>query len=654
MITVELYAKDCVICLKSNLASVLCAQFRSRDLPANGGNRPYRIAGLARYITVAFMGICFLVAGVAQAGHTRKVLVIGSYHPTDEWTGLVVGGIESTLKQYKDRIELDVEYMDTRYFGDERHYENLYALYKHKASRKQYDVVITSDNNALLFVLRYRGELYPNVPVVFCGIERFHEPMLQGHDDVTGVLEERLFESTVEIALKLHPSVKQIVFLSDGTLMVSAELEEALARVIQRFSRRVEFVSSFLSEFSTEELVKKVEGLGDESVVVFTCSFDDPEGKLYALEDGAAMLRERCAATPMYTVGQRWLDLGLAVGGKLYSGFHQGQTAAEMAIRILDGESARNIPIIGDNTYVYMFNYIQMKRFGISFSDLPEGSIVVNEPKSFYYLYKRRIWTVFAIIVGLAAVVMVLSVNILRRRKAEEKLLDYQKQLRSLASQLSLTEERERHRIATELHDRISQSLVISKTNLELLRESTSSEGFAKTLDEVCNSLDETIQNTRLLTSDLSSPILYELGFEAAVAEWLAEQIQEKHGIASEFEDDGQPKPLDDDICALLFRMVRELLINIVKHAQAHKVKVSIRKVDSEVCVGVEDDGVGFNPSGIVSMPTEAGGFGLFSIRERLEQLGGHLEIKSKPGHGTRVTVMAPLKEGKINEEGQE
>ncbi len=249
---------------------------------------------------------------------------------------------------------------------------------------------------------------------------------------------------------------------------------------------------------------------------------------------------------------------------------------------------------------------------------------------------------------------MGIAQDITERKKAEKKLLDYQKQLKSLASELSLTEERERRRIATELHDRISQSLVISKVKLELLRESAPSGDFARALGEVCSSLDQTIRNTRLLTFDLSSPILYELGFEAAVAEWLTEQIQEKYGIESEFEDDGQPKPLGDDIRVLLFRDVRELLINVVKHAHAHKVKVSIRRVGSEIRVSVEDDGVGFDLAEVASIAAQTGGFGLFSIRERLEQLGGHLELESKLGHGTRVTIMAPLKEGKINDGGQE
>ena len=133
--------------------------------------------------------------------------------------------------------------------------------------------------------------------------------------------------------------------------------------------------------------------------------------------------------------------------------------------------------------------------------------------------------------------------NALKRHRAEQKLLDYQRQLKALASELSLAEERERRRIATELHDHISQSLVISKMTLEQLRESEASEHIAAALDDVCNLLGQTIENSRLLTFDLSSPILNELGFETAVAEWLAEEIQRKHNIAIEFEDDGKFKP---------------------------------------------------------------------------------------------------------------
>jgi len=234
--------------------------------------------------------------------------------------------------------------------------------------------------------------------------------------------------------------------------------------------------------------------------------------------------------------------------------------------------------------------------------------------------------------------------NITDRKQAEQRILENRAQLKSLASQLSLTEERERRRLATELHDQIGQSLVISKIKLDQLRESAASDEFTMALEEVCHCLTQVIQDTRMLTFDLSSPILYELGFEAAVAEWLADEVRGKHGIQTEFEDDGQLKPLDEDIRALLFRNVRELLINIVKHARAGKVKVSLRKVDEHIKVTVEDDGVGFDPVEVRARAAQRAEFGLFSIRERLEQLGGQIEIESRPRHGSRISMIAPLK----------
>ncbi|MEE9369908.1 MAG: ATP-binding protein, partial [Sedimentisphaerales bacterium] len=242
-----------------------------------------------------------------------------------------------------------------------------------------------------------------------------------------------------------------------------------------------------------------------------------------------------------------------------------------------------------------------------------------------------------------------ITCDITARKKAEEKLFDYQSELKSLTSRLTLAEERERRRIAMELHDRISQSLTISKLELDELRSSAPAKRLAKKLKGVCNSLGQAIADTRSLTFDLSSPILYELGFEAAVAGWLSEQIEKKHGITTNFEDDNQPKPLDDDVRVLLFRDVRELLMNVVKHANAKKIKVSMCRVGGDIEVRVEDDGWGFDPKEAVAKAVKTGGFGLFSIKERLEELGGHLEIESEAGCGTKVTLIAPLKQEKVD-----
>jgi PAS domain S-box-containing protein len=231
--------------------------------------------------------------------------------------------------------------------------------------------------------------------------------------------------------------------------------------------------------------------------------------------------------------------------------------------------------------------------------------------------------------------------DITERKQSEEKLRTYQEQLRSLASELSLIEERERHHIATELHDNISQTLAITKIKLGMAQGLTSPTDWVGSLNEIGELIDQAIQYTRSLTFELSPPILYELGLEAGI-EWLTEQIQEKHGIQIGFEDDQQPKPMNEEIRSTLFKGTRELLINIVKHAQASKAKVSIWREDNSIRIRVEDDGVGFSTSEGKELGKTAG-FGLFNIRERIKYLEGDMVIESEPGRGTRVTLSAPL-----------
>ena len=275
---------------------------------------------------------------------------------------------------------------------------------------------------------------------------------------------------------------------------------------------------------------------------------------------------------------------------------------------------------------------------------MPPKSKIVNEPETFYYVHKKKIWLTIFAFMFLVSMVVGQSISLVHGSRMKKKLLDYQHQLKSLASQLAIAEERERRRIATELHDTISQSLVISKVTLEQLRKSETSKNIIEVLDNVCGFLTQSIETSRSLTFDLGSPILYELGFEAAVSELLYEQVQRKYKIQTEFDDDGEFKPLQDDIGSLVFRMIKELLMNIVKHAQAQNVRISIEKAGLYMQICINDDGIGFDPNQKRKFDPTKGGFGLFSIRERLEQIGGKLEIKSSPGKGCQVIILVPLK----------
>ena len=208
-----------------------------------------------------------------------------------------------------------------------------------------------------------------------------------------------------------------------------------------------------------------------------------------------------------------------------------------------------------------------------------------------------------------------------------------------------MAEEKERRRLAQVLHDLIGQTLALSKIKLGTLQESLHSEKSHKILEEIRLLIENAIQSVRSLTFEISPPILYELGLESAL-EWLTEKFQDDQGIKAEFEDDYSPKPLGDDIRVLLFQAVRELLVNVAKHSQAHKVKISIRRIGDYIQTEVEDDGVGFDVSKFGPQWEKPWGFGLFSIRERLMSLGGNLKIEAKQGSGARITLLNPVKIG--------
>lgn len=232
-----------------------------------------------------------------------------------------------------------------------------------------------------------------------------------------------------------------------------------------------------------------------------------------------------------------------------------------------------------------------------------------------------------------------------QRKKAEEQVSAYQADLRSLASQLTLAEERERRRLAVHLHDQIGQNLALSHIKLEELRTSLKEAGLSELageVDHLAGLLKQAIEETQSLTFKISPPVLYDLGLEAAL-EWLTDRFSHQHGVLVYFESDRQPKPLAEDLKVLLFQAVQELLVNVVKHAEAHSLKVSMWRQGDYLRIGVEDDGVGFNPSVTGCRHGKDGGFGLFSIRERLRPLGGRLQVKSEPEGGTEVILSVPL-----------
>lgn len=239
--------------------------------------------------------------------------------------------------------------------------------------------------------------------------------------------------------------------------------------------------------------------------------------------------------------------------------------------------------------------------------------------------------------------VAVLAQDMTDRKRSELELLDRQQRLSEVTVELSLAEERERRRIATELHDNIGQDLVLARINLAMLAKAPMTDKQSVILGKTREILGDMIRRVRFLTHMISPPILENGGLEAAL-KWLGKQIEADFGLLVTVEDDSSDKPLTEEMRFVLYHAVRELLINVAKHAKADCARVSVGRENDGIVIRVVDDGIGFDPGSIgVNLAREGGGFGLFNVRRRITHLGGVFEVESTVGTGTRVTIGMPL-----------
>lgn len=237
--------------------------------------------------------------------------------------------------------------------------------------------------------------------------------------------------------------------------------------------------------------------------------------------------------------------------------------------------------------------------------------------------------------------------NKVRERTAELILLleDLEKSrddLRKLASELVLAEERERKKISVTLHDEVAQTLAAARMRIDLLRSKPGDDDSRRAIDEAQQLLVQAIRETRALMTDISNPVLYDMGLRVAVQS-LTEEVTARKGISVSCSFGGRLTNLAQDLEVMIFQLVKELVQNIVKHSGARKASIRIVEERDDINLVVADDGLGFDVGNIGSVGVD-GGFGLFSIRERVKSYHGKIKIESEPGKGSEVTVMLPKK----------
>ncbi|MBI1920581.1 MAG: sensor histidine kinase [Geobacter sp.] len=360
-------------------------------------------------------------ASAALWEETKNVLVIYSYKSGQPFHDLVGRSIRETFEgQTRHTIEVFNEYLDISRFPHERYRQELVSFLRRKYSELSPDLIITVNSPALDFMERYGATLFPGIPTIFCAPEGRDLP-----PGMTGTTARFAYGETLELALKLHPGTREVVVIG-GTSETDLH-QLALAREqLRGFAGRVDI--TYLTGLSMKEILAKVAALPEHTLILYVNLFRDGSGKPFIPRDVLKLIAD-AASVPVYSGTDAFLGYGMA-GGRVLSYERQGRLVAEMALRLLEGADPAGLSSIGEEANAFMFDWRQLKRWGISESLLPPGSIVRFREPSIWERYKWEILIgafVLAILEALLIVAMVMQLQ--RRRRAERALRDANREL---------------------------------------------------------------------------------------------------------------------------------------------------------------------------------------------------------------------------------
>ena len=351
---------------------------------------------------------------------SKEVLLIHSYHKGYIWSDDISKTIEKNFKPIKD-IELTTVYMDTKRIDTPEYISNLVKLYKQQFEYRKFDLIIVSDNNAFDFMIKYHEYLFKNIPVVFCGINNFDKVLLHENDMknyMTGVAEEVDVAKNIELISKLHPNLKNLLIINDKSTTGFA-VKRDLNPIIEKYSKK--FNIEYTDNLEINNLKEKVSNLDKtNSAILFVLLFKDTTGKYFTYKQSFQEVK-KVSQVPIYGLWDFYLNDGI-VGGLLTSAVAQGEAVSKMALKILNGEKPKDIPILEKSPNLYMFDYNELKKFSINISDFVNDPIIINEPSSIYKEhYKFFIISILTILI-LSIIVIILKANIQRREKVELEL----------------------------------------------------------------------------------------------------------------------------------------------------------------------------------------------------------------------------------------
>ena len=375
-------------------------------------------------MTRIILFLLLLLPPLPALAASPSVLVLHSYHPGLSWTDTLNAGISETFRARMPGALLWVEYLDTKRNTDTSYLSLQAALLRHKLAQSTFNLIITTDNDALDFVLKYRDSIFRGAPVVFCGVNDFRPEQLQGHKGITGLAENPAFAETMRTARALHPDTREFVVIGADQAVTDLLTDRSL-RALEQLFPDIRF--TYWNNLDALELRDRLQKLSAGQLILVHGVMRNEEGVLVDYR-GKNLFLSTHTTVPIYGFWDFEMGTG-CVGGKMVRGTTEGERVAELAIKILAGAQPEAIPVDTNTPSSFIFDYVQLQRFGISEKALPQGSLVLNQPARFYQIDKRYIWTAtVGVAVLLAALAMLVSA-IRRRQEAQAVLRRHKEQL---------------------------------------------------------------------------------------------------------------------------------------------------------------------------------------------------------------------------------
>ncbi|MCB2187163.1 MAG: PAS domain S-box protein [Deltaproteobacteria bacterium] len=314
---------------------------------------------------------------------TPQVVILNSYHQGEIWSADELAGILPTLQHHYPDLIPDIENLDAQRFPEREHQEMVADYLAEKYRGHQVDLVMVLDNPALELLLEHRRRLFPGVPVVFAGINDFRPAMLRGQSDITGISENRDMAGSLELALSLQPGLHRALAIHDYSASGLAMRRE-MEKVLPRFADKL--TVDFAPNVPLARLERLLRRLPRDNAVFLLSYVTDATGRVFSRAQSTELFSQASPA-PVYTLQETRLGYG-TVGGRLIDGVHHGERAAQIALQVLGGRPAADIPVAA-SVSAPKFDYLALQRFGIPLDRLPAGSVVINQPVTLWEQYRE-------------------------------------------------------------------------------------------------------------------------------------------------------------------------------------------------------------------------------------------------------------------------